>query len=127
VSKIGGLVKFEFPLSRLSLVRVRARALRCGVWFSVLSRTERACVDLVVRVVERVRSGFLQRILFSVVEKLEAALESPVHRLMREVSIALAIKLSRVAQKWGNESAVRWVKDSGFLQYLAVMHINAES
>lgn len=123
--KKAGFVQAEFPLSRLMLVRVRSRALRCGVWFSVLSKTERAYVDLVVQVVERVRSGLLRRILSSVVEKLTAALESPVDRLMREVGAGLALKLSQFAQNWGNRSAVGWAQDSGFVRFLAVSHLNS--
>lgn len=114
-----------FPLSRRWLVSVRARALRCGVWYSVLSRGERGCVDLAIRVVERVSSRLLRRVLSAVVEKLAEALESPVQRLMRDVGSSLALRLSRIAENWGNRRAVCWARDAGFVRYLAVMHLNA--
>lgn len=115
------------PLSRRWLVSVRARALRCGVWYSVLSRGERGFVDLAIRVVERVSSRFLGRVLSSVVGKLVEALESPVRRLMRDVGGSLALRLSRIAVGWGNRQAAFWASDSGFVRYLSVMAVNAGS
>lgn len=113
------------PLSRQWLASVRARALRCGVWYSVLSKGERGCVDLAIRVVERVSSRLLRRVLSAVVEKLAEALESPVRRLMRNVGSSRALRLSRIAVSWGNRQASSWARDAGFVRYLAVMHMNA--
>ena len=112
-------------LARSVIVRVRAKAVRRGLWFRVLTRTDRACVDLAVVVVDRVRSSLLRKVLSSVLEKLEAALESPVQRLMRKVGVGLALRLSQFAVKWGHRSAVCWVTDAGFVRFLAVSHLNS--
>ena len=112
-------------LMRADIVRVRARAVRRGVWFRALTRTERACVDLAIMVVERVRSRLLGKVLFSVLKKLEETIESQVGCLMREVGGNLAKKLSKIARAWGNESAVTWAEDSGFKRYLTVTYMNA--
>jgi len=119
--------RVRIPLSRDGIVRMKARALRRGVWYRVLSRVERACVDLVVRVVERVRSRLLLRVLASVLRKLDEALESRVCRLVREMGGKLASELSRIAQGWGNKSAEQWVTDSGFVRYLTINYMNASS
>ena len=111
--------------TRSEIVRVRAKAVRNGVWFRVLTRTERACMDLAVMVVERVRSCVLRKVLLSVLGKLEAALETPVQRLEREVGVGLALKLSLIAEKWGHRSASGWVKDARFTRFLAVSHLNS--
>jgi len=103
---------------------MRTRALRKGVWYRALNRVERACIDLVVNVVERVRSRLLIRVLFSVLKKLDEAMESQVRRLMREAGGTLASKLSVIAQNWGNKSAIGWAKDAGFLQYLTIIYVN---
>jgi len=113
------------PLMRSEMLRVKARALRRGVWFRVLTRVERACVDLAIKVVERVRSRLLQKVLSCIVKKLEEAMESQVQRLMREMGDNLAQKVSQVAQNWGNKSAVKWAEDSGFIQYLTITYMNA--
>ncbi len=114
-------------LGNNELVRIKARAMRRGVWFRVLTRGERAQIELTMRVVKRIRSFFLARVVSSIVEKLLDAMESRVTRLMREVGPALAQKLSGIAQKWGNSSAVSWIADPGFRQYLTVMYMNTPS
>jgi len=117
----------QIPLIRSEMVKIRARALRRGVWFRVLTRMERACVDLAIMVVERVRSHLLRRMILGVLKKLEEAMESRVQRLMREIGGSLALKQSRIAQDWGNRSAVRWAEDSGFVKYLTVTYMNTPS
>jgi len=115
----------RIPLMRSEIINVKTRALRRGVWFRVLTRAERACIDLAARVVERVRSRLLRRVLSSILSKLEEAMESQVRRLMREVGDNLAKKTSQIAEGWGNQSAVKWAGDSGFIQYLTITYMNA--
>lgn len=119
--------QMRIPLSRNGIVRMKVKALRRGVWYRVLSRVERACVDLVIRVVERVRSRLLSRVLSSVLRKLDEAMESRVWRLVREMGTKLASEVSRIAQGWGNKSAEQWATDSGFVQYVAISYMNAPS
>jgi hypothetical protein len=109
------------------LAKLRVRALRRGVWFRVLTRGERAQMELTMKVVKRIRSLFLAKVLTNIVEKLLDAMESKVSRLMREVGQPLAQKLSSIAQKWGNSSAASWIADPGFRQYLTVIYINTPS
>jgi len=117
----------QVPLARNEIINVKTRALRRGVWYRALTRVERACIDLVIKVVERVRSCLLQRVLSSVLGKLEEAMESQVQRLMREIGGTLALKLSQIAQGWGNKSAQSWSGDKGFTQYLTITYMNAPS
>ena len=120
-----GLVdQTRIPLERNELTKLRVRALRRGVWFRVLTRSERALIELTTRVVDRVRGFLLAKVLSSVVKKLLDAMEGDVSRLMKTVGHLLAQRLSRIAQGWGNKSAVGWAEDSGFVQYLAVTHLN---
>jgi bifunctional DNA-binding transcriptional regulator/antitoxin component of YhaV-PrlF toxin-antitoxin module len=79
-----------------------------------------------VKVVERVRSRRLGEVLFSVLKKLEESIESQVGCLMREVGGNLAKKLSKIAQSWGNEFAVNWAEDSGFVRYLTITYMNTQ-
>lgn len=116
----------RISFTRNEMVRFRAKAIRKGVWFRALTTIERACVDLAIKVVERVRSRLLFKALSSVLKKLEDALESQVRRLMREVGGRIASKMSQIAQNWGNKSAARWAKELGFIQYLTVDYLNAQ-
>jgi len=112
------------PLTRVGIARARALALRRGVWYRVLTRVERACLDLSARVVERVRSRRLAQVLTAILCKLGAAMESAVERAAREFGRPLARRLSAIAQRWGNGSAVSWAEDRGFIRYLVVGVIN---
>ena len=116
--------KTLIPLTKGMLAKIRMRAIRRGIWFRVLNRLERAGIDLTIRVVEKVRSSVLTKMLTSIVKKLSEAMESKVARMMREVGCSLAQKMSLIAQKWGNKSAVKWAADSSFIRYLAVTHMN---
>ena len=111
-------------LTRSEIASIKTRALRRGVWFRVLTRAERACVDLSIMIVERVRSFLLQKVLSSILKKLEMALESRVQRLIREIGENLASKMSQIAQDWGNKSAVRWAQDLDFIRYLTITSMN---
>jgi NAD-dependent DNA ligase len=117
-------LQLQVFLSRIDIAKVKTRALRRGICYSALTRMERACIDLVIRLVDKVHSRLLAKVLFSVMEKLEEAMEGKVSRLMREVGSSLAKKLSEIASEWGNVSAVMWVEDSGFIRYLAITCMN---
>jgi hypothetical protein len=119
------MVNEKRTLLRNDIIKIKAKALRKGVWFRTLTRVERACVDLAIIVVERVRSRNLQKVLFSVTKKLEEAMEGRVRRLMRQVGQNLACKVSHIAQTWGNRAAIRWALDSAFIQYLTITCMNA--
>jgi hypothetical protein len=114
----------RIPLTRGKMAKIRTKAIRRGVWFKVLSGAERAYMGLAIRVVERVRSLLLAKVLTSILKKLLSAMESRVALMMREVGRPLAQKLSRIAQKWGNKPAVQWTDDHGFIQYLAANYMN---
>ena len=124
-SKVKKIAEMHIPLSRIEIAKVKARALRRGVWYRAITRVERACIDLVIRLVERVRSYLLGKMVSDVLKKLDEAMESRVQRLMREIGGGLASELSRIAQDWGNQSAVHWAGDSGFIKYLTVACLNA--
>ena len=114
-------------LSCKDIAKVKSRALRRGIWYSALTRMERACIDLVIKLVDKVHSRLLAKVLFSVMQKLEEAMEGEVSRLMREVGSSLAKKLSKIAGEWGNESAVRWAEDSNFIRHLTITYLNVTS
>ena len=114
----------RFWLTKSEIVKVRVKAIRRGIWFHVLTKAERAYIGLIIEVVDRVRSHFLAAVLTTIIEKLSNALQSRVVLNVIKIGYCLAQKLSRIAQNWGNASASQWVKNRGFVQYLAVSYIN---
>lgn len=121
------------PLKRKPLAKLRLKAQRCRAWFSMLKRGERRLMNLVITIVEKVRSPFLARVLEPIVKRLldamggtQKVMEAVIGRvayLMREGGRSLAQYLSRIAQGWGNKSAAGWPEDKGFIQYLTVMNL----
>jgi len=111
-------------LGKNELAKIKTKAMRRGVWFKVLTRAERAQMELTIKIVKRIRSSILAEVVTSIVKRLMDAMESKIVRLMREVGRALARKFSGIAQKWGNKSAPHWETDTSFIQYLTVTYLN---
>jgi len=116
--------RISAPLAKNELAKIKAKAMRRGIWFRVLTKAERGQMELTMKIVKRIRSLFLAKVVTSIVKKLLDAMESKVVRLMREIGQALARKLSRIAQKLGNKLAHQWVTDPGFVQYLTINYMN---
>jgi len=119
---MSGQTQVVFTRGELSIIR--AKAIRQGVWFRVLSRAERVYMELAIKVVDRICSHFVARLLTSIVGKLLNVGKKKVARVMEEIGKGSARKLSRIAKNWGNLSSCRWEKDQNFIQYLAVTYMN---
>jgi len=111
-------------LTRRKLAEIKRKAIRRGAWFKTLNKVERACIDITTRVVERVQSTFLAKVLTTIVKKILEAMENKLERLMREVGQKLALKMSQIAQAWGNLSAFQWATDLKFIRYLTIIKMN---
>ena len=114
---------FNF-LDKETLVKLKLKAMRAGVWYRALPRIDRVLVDLTIKVTDNIRSSTLAKSVRSVMSKLDRLLENRLSRAIREVGLPLAQKLSTIAQTWGNVSANKWSTDLSFIKYLAVMQIN---
>ena len=112
-------------LTREALAKLKLKALRRGCWFRDLKQSERKLLDLTIRVVERVRSFLLARIVSQLVSKLCEAMESRIFRLMRTDGQRLAEKISKIGEAWGNRAAKAWAKDHAFIQYLTVNNLSS--
>jgi hypothetical protein len=94
-------------------------ALRRGIWFRVLNRLERGVIDLTVRYVECIKSGVLAKVVTAIIEKLQLSMETMADKIVRNVGLPLARKISNIAVSWGNSSAALWAEDRSFARYLA--------
>ena len=111
-------------LDKATLMKLKLKAMRAGVWFRALPRIDRVLVDLTIKVADTIRSPHLARSILSIVGKLEILMESRLQRAVREIGLPLAQKLSQFAQKWGNKTAKAWETDEGFARYWAAMKLN---
>ena len=110
----------NFSLTRESLAKLKHRARRRGVWFSGLKQSERTLLDLTIKVVQRVRSFMLAKVVSGLVSRLIQAMESKVARLIRREGKQMALRLSEVAVRLGHRAAWAWRDDVGFMQYLVI-------
>ena len=117
------VARIIFEREKLRLLKLKAK--RTGVWFKALTNLDRVLIDLVIKVVDRVRSIKLATSLFTVVRKLEEALENRISRIIRTIGFPLACKIVLLAKKWGNSSAEKWLSDISFARFLAIMHLNS--
>lgn len=117
---------------RRSLDKLKRISIRNKSWFGVLTWGQRRFIEAVMKVVERIRSPLLLRLLAPLVMKLLSAagkgdatmgaftlMGKTAYRLMRNV----AQKISSIAQRWGNNIAQKWVEDAGFIKYLMMMSL----
>ncbi len=111
-------------LDRGTLVKLKLRAMRAGVWFRSLPRIDRVLIDLTVTVTDSIRSPHLAKSLFSIIERLGDILESKLQRVIKEFGFPIARKLSLYAKSWGNRAAWQWADEDGFARYWAVMKLN---
>jgi len=117
------VAKIIFEREKLLLFKLKAK--RTKVWFKALTNIDRALVDLVIKVVDKVQSPKLGKSLLTILRKLEEALENRTYRIIRTVGLPLARKLASLAKKWGNPSAEKWLSDLSFARFLAIMYINS--
>ena len=115
---------------RGSLEKLKRLSIRSGAWFRVLNWKQRRLLDLVMKMVDRIRSPLLLRVLGPLVSRLLVAIGGDArtgalalmgkgaYDMMRGV----AEKIVAVAQKWGNKSANKWL-DEAFLKFLVVMNL----
>jgi len=102
-------------------------ALRKGVWYRTLDKAERGLVELTIRIVKRIGSPLLKRVLTSILRKLQTVMENKIAYFARKAGRPLAEKLSLIAQSWGNASAFWWKSENNFIRFLTVIQVNTPS
>jgi len=108
--------------SRSELMALRRKAVRRGIWFRVLSKIDRATIDLSIRCVKTIRSPTLTRIVADIVEKIKYATTGFLSRA-EVVGRELAERAVKFALSWGNVEASKWKDDIGFIRYFGVMSL----
>ena len=107
------------------LAKLKARSIRRGIWHRTLNRMERIQVWLTLRLVKRVRSPSLAKVLDGIVGKLVSSLQSRVLNRALSMGASIAFKHSSLALDWGYEEAEGWVCDKQFALFLGLMCVNS--
>jgi hypothetical protein len=107
------------------LSKMRRQALRNGAWYKILDSAERAIINLVPKCMEKPKSKPLIDMLAKIIAKIQNASRSSLVDFINQVGKPMAIRISRIAQKWGNKPAQGWAEDEGFSRYLAIVNMNS--
>ena len=107
-----------FQLTREALAKTRRKALRQRCWYKALNGLERGIVELAIRCVEEVKSIKLKTALRKILAKLVSAFRPRYLDMAEKMGRPLAVRVSQLAQSWGNKLASKWKDDAAFTRYL---------
>jgi hypothetical protein len=115
---------------RGSLEKLKRVSIRNRAWFRVLDWKQRRFMDIVLKLVDRIRSPLLLRVLGPLVSRLLVAIGGDARtgalalmgKSAYDMMRGVAEKIVAVAQKWGNNSAKEWLNE-GLIKYLVVMNL----
>lgn len=111
-------------LTKQSLMNVKSKAVKKGIWYETLSRAERAIVDLTIKCVEKVRSPALAKAIAKIIGKITQTLQQGFLQKAREIGSDIAKQVTLIAQKWGNTKSSNWADDTNFIIFLGVTALN---
>ena len=113
------------PLTtRQDLAKIKSRALRTRVWFRVLSKVERAMLDLTIKCVEIVRSRILEGAISTIIHKILQSLEDVFLVRAERIGRSIAETLCTIGERWGNKASSTWKHDKRFVKFLGVNALN---
>jgi len=98
--------------------------LRARVWFSALTRVERAIIDLTIKCVEKIRSTVLDSAISAIVNKVLPYLQGEFMTRAERVGQGIAERLCVVGGTWGNRACSAWRCDRCFVRFLGVNVLN---
>jgi hypothetical protein len=110
--------------TRQDLAKIKNRALRTKAWFRVLSKVERAIIDLTIKCVEKVRSAVLAGTISTIVDKILRFLEEAFMAKAERVGNEIAQRLCTIGERWGNNSCYNWKCEKCFIRFLGVTAVN---
>jgi hypothetical protein len=113
-------------ITRQNLMRIKSQALRMKVWFKVLSKVERAIIDLTINCVEKVRSSTLTETISKIISKILCMLEESFMTRAEKVGRIIAEKLCAIAKKWGNKTHLSWKQNRNYIRLLGINALNTE-
>jgi len=96
-------------------------ALRTGKYFR-LCPEERAILWLSARVVKRVRSEILKKVLLNIFNKINQVLDLKIRVLV--IGYKIAKKRVEQALKLGYSKAEKWIENLEYIQYLGMSYLN---
>jgi hypothetical protein len=110
--------------TKVFLSGVMLRAIRKGLWYSVLDRLERGILSLSSRVVDEVSDSTLGVELAKIVAKIRDATVSRFIRHVETIGVLRAKAVWGQASGFGYHGSENWAEEGGFARYLGFIDFN---
>lgn len=111
-------------ITRQDLERIKLRAVRTRLWYRILSKVERAIIDLTIKCTDKVRSNVLAATISTIISKILLSSKESFMTKAEKIGNEIAQKLGAIGERWGNASSCDWKRDKCFARFLGVTAIN---
>lgn len=105
-----------------SLIALRKRALRTGIWFQTLSLEDRTLATLIQRHVKIVKNATLATVVARIMGKLILAIRNCFLNRLDAIGRPIAEAVAMKAYSYGNKEALNWMHDLNYIRYMGVIH-----
>ena len=108
-----------------TLIVLRKRALRKGIWLQSLSLEERILANLIQRHVKIVKNTTLATVIARMMGKLIFAIKNSFIDKLVAAGRPLAEAVAMKAHSFGNKDALDWPRDLNYIRYMGMTYSSA--
>jgi hypothetical protein len=105
-----------------TLVALRKKALRSGIWFQSLSLQDRILATLIQQHVKIVKNTTLATVIARILGKLLTAIKHGFQDRLAMAGRPIAEAVARKAYSYGNKEALDWIQDVNYVRYMGLTY-----
>jgi hypothetical protein len=103
-----------------TLMALRQRALRRGIWFQTLTLEDRVLANLIQRHVKIVKNTTLATVVARIMGKLLLGIKNNFLNRLETIGRPIANAVAMKAFSYGNKEAQDWVRDVNYIRYMGL-------
>jgi hypothetical protein len=103
-----------------TLMALRQRALRRGIWFQTLTLEDRVLANLIQRHVKIVKNTTLATVVARIMGKLLLGLKNYFLNRLETIGRPIANAVAMKAFSYGNKGALDWLRDVNYIRYMGL-------
>ena len=105
-----------------TLMILRRKALRTGIWFRSLSLEDRILANLIERHVKIVKNTTLATVIARIMGKLLVAIKNTFLDRLVMAGRPIAEAVAKKAYSYGNKEAIGWTQDLNYVKYMGLTY-----
>ena len=110
-----------------TLMVLRKKALRNGMWFQCLSLQDRILTTLIQRHVKIVKNTTLATVIARITVKLLSAIKDSYQDRLVSAGRPIAEAVAMKAFSYGNKEALEWARDMNYIKYMGLTYSSVAS